>query len=185
MEKETRKRSIQKQRAEESRRVLCLLEDENPLTTVERDAVIGCISDEHISLLAKGQPQSIKGQCINGMFVGQGTCLAKKYGKYGMSEDQGCKSCRYDEILDQLNYIFREVFGGKYRAEWKQKRTYKRKEPSKVVHNDVKLEVEELSKKEECRKILTSMDSAEKDKVSGDKDAVIKGRGKKKREKTK
>ena len=131
MEKETRKRSIQKQRAEESKRVLQILEDENPLTAVERDAIIGCINDEHIALLSKGQPVEIKGKCINGQFVGAGVCLAKRYGKYGVVEDQNCKSCKHDEILTQLNYIFREVFGGKYRAEWKAKRVYKKRKDEK------------------------------------------------------
>lgn len=128
MEKETRKKSIQRLKMEGSRRVLCILENENPLTAIERDAVIECISDEHIGLLAKGQPRDITGKCINGYYVGAGTCLAKRYGKYGIREDQNCKSCKHGEILDQLNYIFREVFGGKFRAEWRQKREYKKRQ---------------------------------------------------------
>jgi hypothetical protein len=127
MEKETRKKSIQRLKMEGNRKVLCILEDENPLTVVEANAVIECISDDHIGLLAKGQPKEIKGRCISGFYVGQGVCLAKKFGKYGAGEDQTCKSCKHGEILDQLNYIFREVFGGKYRAEWRQKREYKKR----------------------------------------------------------
>jgi hypothetical protein len=128
LEKETKKRSIQRQRAEESKRVLCIIEEETPLTALEANAVIECINDKHMELLAKGQPAEIKGQCISGYFVGQGVCLAKKFGKYGMREDQTCKSCKHGEILDQLNYIFKVVFGGKYRAEWRQKREYKKRQ---------------------------------------------------------
>jgi hypothetical protein len=128
MEKETRKKSIQRLKIEGARRVLNILEGETPLTAIEVDAVIDCISDDHIALLAKGRPKEIKGRCISGFYVGEGTCLAKKFGKYGAGEDPACRSCKHGEILDQLNYIFREVFGGKYRAEWRQKRDYKKRE---------------------------------------------------------
>jgi hypothetical protein len=127
MEKETRKKSIQRLKMEGTKKVLCILEEENPLTALEANAVIECISDDHIALLAQRMPREISGRCITGCFVGQGTCLAKKFGKYGLSEDQACKSCKHTEILEQLNYIFREVFGGKYRAEWRQKREYKKR----------------------------------------------------------
>lgn len=128
MPKKERKKSVATMKAEGSRRVLNILEDGDPLTAVEADAVIDCITDKHIELLAKGRPKEIRGQCITGFYVGEGTCLAKKFGKYGLREDQACKSCKHGEILDQLNYIFREVFGGKYKAEWRQKREYKKRE---------------------------------------------------------
>lgn len=128
MPKKERKKSVASLKIEGTRRVLNILEDGNPLTAIESAAVLDCITDKHIELLAKGRPQEIEGRCISGFYVGEGTCLAKKFGKYGITEDRKCKSCKHTEILNQLNYIFKKVFGGKYKAEWRQKREYKKRE---------------------------------------------------------
>lgn len=128
MPKQVRKKSIERIKAEDAKRVLNILEDGNPLTAVEVDAVIDCVTDEHIEMMGKRRPPEVGSWCILGFYVGEGTCLAKKFAKCGLGEDKNCRNCKHDNILKQLNYIFKEVFGGKYRAEWRQKREYKKRE---------------------------------------------------------
>ena len=64
-----RKKSVSQLRMEGARKVLCILEDETPLTVVEGNAVIDCISDEHIALLARGDSKDNQGRCITGYYV--------------------------------------------------------------------------------------------------------------------
>jgi hypothetical protein len=110
-----------------SNRILFILEDGNSLPQIQIARLLNQITDDDIALLAKGQPASIRGHCeLERYFVGQGTCLAKKYGKYGVAKDTRCETCRSQEIVDQLNYIFEHRFAGKYHAEWRNKRKIKR-----------------------------------------------------------
>lgn len=108
--------------------VLNIMEEGNPLTAVEVEAVLDCITDQHIEDLGKKRPPEVGGWCRQGYYVGPGVCLAKNLGRCGLLDDKVCKSCKNDNIIKQLNYIFREVFGGKFKAEWRQKREYKKRE---------------------------------------------------------
>lgn len=115
-------------KAEDAKKVFCIYEDDEALTAVERDAIIDCISDEHVQLMCTRRPPEVGSWCKEGYYVGEGICLAKKFVKCGVGEDKVCRACKHDNILKQLNYVFKEVFGGKYRAEWRAKREYKKKE---------------------------------------------------------
>jgi hypothetical protein len=126
--RKTRKKTKSQTKAEESKKVLCVVEDETLVTAIERDAILDCITDGHIQLMCKKRPPEVGCWCKEGYYVGEGICLAKKFVKCGVGEDKVCRACKHDNILKQLNYVFKEVFGGKYRAEWRAKREYKKKE---------------------------------------------------------
>jgi hypothetical protein len=129
-----KKRGISKAQveAQHNGRVLQIYEHEEPLTQLQCGEVIEQILDDHIAMLAIQQPVEVSSKCeFLGLYVGQGTCLAKKFMKYGVSRDIKCASCKSNTITNQLNYIFRHCFGDKYRAEWRQKkerRSRKKKE---------------------------------------------------------
>jgi hypothetical protein len=122
-----RQKSLREKKAEAEGRTLRIFRNNFPLTQTEMQVLLRKITDEDIAVMAVNQPSEIKGQCITGYHVGAGTCLAKKLGKYGLREDARCKDCKHEEILHQLNYIFKLKFEGKYRAEWVSKRSRKNK----------------------------------------------------------
>jgi hypothetical protein len=100
-------------------RQLRILDRNKPLSAVQCAYLIRDITDDDISTLAIGQPTTVKGRCMyERNYVGQGTCLAKKYNKYSVSPDPRCNACKTDEIVIQLNYIFKHKYKGRYKAEW-------------------------------------------------------------------
>lgn len=114
-------------------RVLQVHEGSRPLTRVEIGRLLTRLTMDHVELLSKNmelaelRKEGVTGQCpvYDGMFVGQGVCIAKKYLKYGICN--GCSTCKAQEVVNQLNYIFNHAFGGKYQAEWREKRPYKKR----------------------------------------------------------
>jgi hypothetical protein len=122
MEEKKRPKTIKQLQKEGNNKTLRIFRNNFPLTKEETAFVIDNITDDHIALLAKGMPREVSGKCLLGGYVGQGVCLAKKFGKYGVEKDPMCVSCKHTEVLVQLNYIFKEAFKGKYRAKWVQKK---------------------------------------------------------------
>jgi hypothetical protein len=127
MLEKNRRKTVSEKKAESKDRNLRIFRNNFPLSTTEMQGIMRQITDEDIAKMAVEQPKEIKGKCIMGYYVGAGTCLAKKLGKYGMKVDAKCKDCKHEEILHQLNYIFKLKFEGKYRAEWVSKRSRKNK----------------------------------------------------------
>lgn len=106
--------------------LLQIYDGESAMTKADMDSLWTVIKMEDLACLTKYD--TVTGRCkkANKMFRGHGVCVAKKFLKYGWL-DFGCGSCRSDEIINQLNAIFTEKFGAKYRAEWRQKRKYMKK----------------------------------------------------------
>lgn len=123
----TRKKSSDEIR-EFKGRALQVYEDGRPLTQTETARILSSLTWEHAELLGKGQPEEISGKCVmeSYAYVGAGTCIAKKFLKWGRSKPE-CGKCKSTEIVDQLNYIFRMAFDSKYYSEWRTKRTYTKK----------------------------------------------------------
>lgn len=107
---------------------LQIYEGDRPLTQAEQTEVLNSLTWEHAELLSKEQPEEIKGICIAEEYAynGPGVCIAKKFLKWGRSKPE-CSKCKSDEIINQLNYIFKKAFDNKYRAAWRKKRTYNKK----------------------------------------------------------
>jgi len=103
------------------------------LTQKEIEDFLSKMTWKDVELLSVEQPKEVKGYCEkNKHFVGQGTCIAKKFFNYGKTS-YDCCSCFSDEILEQLNYIFQYNYDGLYIAEWRkiQERKPKAKEKPK------------------------------------------------------
>jgi hypothetical protein len=114
-------------RYEHTRKVLEIYEGERKLSKPQIAKIISQLSDKDIELLARGDASElagagIKGNCaFTGWYVGA-SCLASKYGKYGVTQKPQCRACRADEIVIHLNYIFNINYEGKYCAKWRTKR---------------------------------------------------------------
>jgi hypothetical protein len=127
-------KKLSKAQVEQSHRgkVLQIFAGEVPLTLVEIDGVIDAIQEEHCYCLSREMPSEIKSTCeFSGANVGHGTCLIKKFKKYGR-RDTKCESCKSERIVEQLNYIFKACFGSKYSAEWRKKREYKKRKKDEI-----------------------------------------------------
>jgi hypothetical protein len=120
-----RQKTETEKKREGKSKALRIFRNNFPLTVIEAQKLLNQITDEDIRKMAVDQPKEIKGQCITGYYVGTGTCLAKKFGKYDTVVDVKCKDCKHEEIVHQLNYIFERKFEGKYRAAWVQKKSKK------------------------------------------------------------
>jgi len=115
---------------------LQIYEDERPLTQMEIARLTNSLTMEHAELMSRNkdydgmESEGVTGKCItHGNHAGRGVCIAKKFIKYGLTFN-GCATCTSQEIVTQLNYIFKHAFDGKYRAEWRKKKEYKRKKKS-------------------------------------------------------
>jgi hypothetical protein len=113
-------------RSKHKGRVLSILDNGKPLTQIEIARLIANLEWKDVELLSRNMPTEIKGWCeVLGKYVGQGVCIAKKYFKYGLTINE-CKSCKSQEIVDQLNYIFNKVYDGRYYAQWRSRRKYRK-----------------------------------------------------------
>lgn len=115
-------------------RQLQLYEGNRPLTQMEAARVTAKLKMEHVKLMSSNKDYEylkkagVTGRCCvhDGMHAGPGVCIASKYLKYGSMSSNGCSSCKAQEIVNQLNYIFKHAFKDRYKAEWRNKRSYKR-----------------------------------------------------------
>lgn len=116
-------------RKEYDRKVLRIYKGKKLLTQIEGARVLAKLTKEHVELLSKGMPPEIRGRCEmhDGIYVGQGTCIALKYLKLSPSITNGCGYCKSQEIVNQLNYIFEKAFEGEYIAEWGSKKQYRKR----------------------------------------------------------
>jgi hypothetical protein len=112
------------------RLVLQIYEDDVPLTLMGTAKIIMGLKDEHIREVANStQGRShLPKYCNNkehhhyNACIGGAICLAKKYKRLFSSVDIVCNSCDSYIIVETLNYIFNEYYGGRYRAEWRKTR---------------------------------------------------------------
>ena len=110
-------------------RALQIYDGKRPLTRIEAARLTSTLTMEHVKLMSLNRDyesmkkEGITGRCAmhEGAHTGPGVCIAYKYLKYG-NNDNGCAGCRAQEIVEQLNYIFKHAFEGKYRAEWRKKK---------------------------------------------------------------
>jgi len=119
-------------RKEHDRKVLEIYEGDTRLSKSDVLNIVHNITDADIALLACQQPDEIKGVCeYTGWYVGKGTCLAQKYNKYGIAtQSRKCQGCRSNEIVNQLNYILKHKYEGKYCAKWREKSIYRKRRKS-------------------------------------------------------
>ena len=109
-------------------------ENGRPLTQMEIARLTNSLTLEHVQLMSRNkeyesmESEGVTGKCSlhHGYNIGRGVCIAKKFLKYGITFN-GCASCTSEEVISQLNYIFKHAFHGKYRAEWRKKKERRKK----------------------------------------------------------